>query len=361
MRSLLIVPIALLALAPAAAHASTASKEGATITVVGGPESSDISFPGGGEYYVRDLGGITAGAGCEQREPTLVSCGFPSAGPLDAVNADLGAGDDKYILVGSYAQVVNGGPGNDSIDTGAMRDVVHGDDGDDYVSGGPDADRIFGDAGNDEVRGHNDGDDVDGGAGRDVLIGDGGDATKEGSDRIATRDGEVDQVSCGFGADVVTADDTDVIEGAGMCESVDAQPVSGGGGSTGGGEDITAPALALSAKRSVRIATAVKRPGYPVGVVVGEASTLTVTLAISALNARKYGLGRGTFTLDTVRSAVSADSYAVGLWATGSKAKKLKTLARRRGFRKIPAVITASAVDAAGNRRTQRLNVSLTR
>lgn len=283
-----------------------------------------------------------------------MSCGFPGSFDLQSVSADLGAGDDRYILVGYYAQVVNGGPGNDNINTGAQDDTVHGDDGNDYVAGGPGRDRVFGDAGGDDVRGGNDGDDVDGGSGRDVLAGDVADITEDGSDRIASRDGEADQISCGFGADVVTADDKDVTESS-QCESVDVQAVGGGG------DDDGRPALALSVKKSVKIAKATKKPGYPIGILAGEDGTLSVKLTISAITARKFGLGKRTLVLDSLKAPVAADTYAVGLWATGKNAVKLRALARRPGFSKIPALITAKLTNGAGASRTKTAKVSLTR
>jgi hypothetical protein len=94
---------------------------------------------------------------------------------------------------------------------------------------------------------------------------------------------------------------------------------------------------------------------------VGSDGKLTVKLVITAITARKYGLGKKTIVLDSLSSPVKADSYAVGLWASGANARKLKRLAKRRGFTKIPAVITATLVSDAGGKRTQTAKVALTK
>lgn len=84
--------------------------------------------------------------------------------------------------------------GNDTIFAGA---------GPDFVQGGAGADRIAGQSGNDRLAGGPGRDRVEGGPGRD---------------RIAVRDGERDSVTCGPGADSVTADRLDTI--APDCERV---------------------------------------------------------------------------------------------------------------------------------------------
>ena len=344
----LVVALSAFVVVPTAA-ASTISASGTTITIAGGDESSDISFPGGGEYRVVDTAGATAGSGCEQRSATEVSCGTPSSFTLDAVVADLGAGDDRYVLAGFYQQTVDGGPGDDAIQTGAHGDdLVHGGPGNDTIDASEGSDSVYGDDGDDQVSGGDGSDTIDGGAGRDIISGDYGDLNGDGSDTIAARDGEADQISCGFGADVVTADDLDVTDE--LCENVDAQAVV-----------PAKPDLALSVKKSASILKATKKPGYGIGLVVGSDGTLTVKLVITAITARRYGLGKKTLVLDSLRSPVKADTYGVGLWASGATARKLRVLRNRRGFTKIPAVITATLVSDSGGKRTQTAKVALTR
>lgn len=199
MRTLTMLLVAIALLLPASAVASTASSDGSTVTIVGGPESSDIVI-GTGLFMngIRDSAGITAGAGCSQSDPVTVAC--PNLGNL-RIDADLGPGNDKIgALIGSLG-TVRGGPGDDEI---------NGDGGDNT---------IFGDEGRDILFGSNGNDMIDGGPGNDQIYGDGLYYDFGGSDTINSRDGERDEVSCGLGFDVVTADSLDDIYVE--CEQVD--------------------------------------------------------------------------------------------------------------------------------------------
>lgn len=186
-------------LAPAAAQASTASTDGVTITITGGPESSDITL-GTGLFStgIRDAAGITAGPGCEQSDLTSVSCGQLFG---RVVNADLGDGNDKIGALAGSLGTVRGGPGNDEL---------NGDGADN---------RLYGDAGIDVLYGGNANDLLDGGPGTDQLYGDGFYVDAGGADTLLSRDGERDEVSCGAGYDTVTGDTLDQIYVE--CESVD--------------------------------------------------------------------------------------------------------------------------------------------
>ena len=82
--------------------------------------------------------------------------------------------------------------------------------------------------------------------------------------------------------------------------------------------------------------------------------------SLTALAARKFGLGRRAVVLDTLKSPVKADSYAVGLWATGATAHKLLALTRRPGFTSIPAVIVAK-LTSGGATTTHTVPVKLRR
>ena len=352
----LLLAVALLALAPGA-HASTASLAGSTITVVGGDESSSIDFGGGFYYHVNDAAGITAGAGCEQLSATTVRCGSSSDYALTAVNADLGGGDDTYTLVGCYAQTVNGGPGNDTIYTGCLDDVVRGGDGSDYLSASDGVDQVNGDAGNDEVRGHNGSDEVTGGSGRDLIYGDGGTSTKDGGDTIHSRDGEQDQVSCGFGADVVEADGADVVESAEFCETVDRGSSDPPPGS---GDDDTAPTVGFGVKARFALARATRKPGLVGRLSVDEGCTARYWFTISRATVRKYRLGRRAWTLDRGKQALAAGSYGLGVWDTGTQARKLRALSGRPDFESLPARVRVTCTDAAGNWNERVRKVTLT-
>ena len=74
--------------------------------------------------------------------------------------------------------------------------------------------------GNDKLEAGGGSDTIDGGPGLDSVLADGYYASEDGNDVITVRDGESDSVSCGLGADRVTADIVDVIDGP-DCEYVD--------------------------------------------------------------------------------------------------------------------------------------------
>jgi serralysin len=86
--------------------------------------------------------------------------------------ADGGSG--KNTLVGSpYADVLDGGEGNDKIWGNGGDDYIHGRGGDDYLSGGDGNDNIDGDNGNDTLHG---------GPGYDQLFGEAGNDKEYGED-----------------------------------------------------------------------------------------------------------------------------------------------------------------------------------
>lgn len=154
--------------------------------------------------------------------------GNPSEG--DNVRDDietfvLSEGDDSFV----------GSAHRDVVDPWLGNDVARGGGGDDEIVDNSGDDQLFGDAGADLLVGGSGNDTVDGGAGTDTLFGDvrSCDAyfCPVGADRILARDGEVDAISCGAGADTAQVDATDVVSADGfqVCESVDraAAPVPG--------------------------------------------------------------------------------------------------------------------------------------
>jgi Ca2+-binding RTX toxin-like protein len=277
-----------LASAPGAlASVASVSSDLTTAVVVDGAESSTMSTGRAldNTIYFSDENGITAGAHCSQTSSTEVNCG--NAGTT-AVGVSLGGGNDDFeirsadfsLLVegesgndkvheyygstfegdaeidggpgddrlsgtdigdtingddgndnidggfGTGADVIHGGTGNDRLIGNSGNDVMHGDAGNDDVEGIGGNDQVFGDAGNDTVDGDDEDDYVDGGSGEDVLAGDSS-VLYSGNDKINSRDGYRDSVSCNAGADSVTADGFDVIEGHGACESVSISAVPG--------------------------------------------------------------------------------------------------------------------------------------
>ncbi|MEA2479164.1 MAG: hypothetical protein QOJ07_1086 [Thermoleophilaceae bacterium] len=139
----------------------------------------------------------------------------------DAIGSDVenltgGAGDDN--LTGSDGDnVLTGGAGADTLSGGAGADTLSGGDGGDRMDGGAGADNLIGGA---------DGDVLTGGVGLDSLAGGPGD------DTIAAREGEVDTVDCGDGADSGAVDTADALDAS--CEAAVERP---GGPATDPGTD----------------------------------------------------------------------------------------------------------------------------
>lgn len=122
-------------------------------------------------------------------------------------------GDDRIFSTGTTRNRADGGPGNDTIESGGL---LLGGDGNDRLTsaiandlpvrqdGGPGDDLLVGRYGNDRLAG---------GPGRDRMSG------GSGNDYLNARDGEVDTVHCGDGrADRVVADRADKV--ARDCERV---------------------------------------------------------------------------------------------------------------------------------------------
>jgi VCBS repeat-containing protein len=104
-------------------------------------------------------------------------------------------GDDTgNVFVGTTgSQYFDGGDGADSISTGAGNDGAIGGDGNDtinvggendWVDGGSGADTVLGGTGVDTLIGGNGADTINDGVGNNVIIGDGGDGSAPGNDRI---------------------------------------------------------------------------------------------------------------------------------------------------------------------------------
>lgn len=126
------------------------------------------------------------------------------------------------------ADVIVGTAGNDWVRGGSGDDVIQGLGGNDEIDGDSNNDTIDGGDGNDILYGGYGNDDVTGGAGVDSLYGDYTSCSSyscpAGSDILRARDGAVDAVNCGSGADQAIVDRVDVLgaDGFQICEAVDA-------------------------------------------------------------------------------------------------------------------------------------------
>ena len=101
------------------------------------------------------------------------------------LNIDAGGGDDRvtlgeglpftYVFGGDGDDVIQGGPGRDTLSGGAGRNTIYGGDGPDRLNGSGGRDLLFGEAGHDRLYGRGGNDNLDGGGGIDRLFAGAGD------------------------------------------------------------------------------------------------------------------------------------------------------------------------------------------
>jgi hypothetical protein len=273
---------------------------------------------------ITDSAGITAAGECAQVSATEVDCNVTRGDPMLYATVLLGDGDDRWSSDEIF-QVqgfdIEGGDGNDDLTGSHGTDLIHGGPGNDTTFDVGGDDQVFGDEGDDTVKGGSGRDQVTGGPGRDIIEGDGqGVYSDGGSDTIDSRDGEADQVTCGFGADTVTGDPADVVEGDGECESVDL------GSDQGGGDDLE---IALGAKGHGKLSDLLSKGGFQYALATNAPCRATGTITVAKGEARRRGLGRSKVTLASGSGDVpEAGTYAAGLRARAKYRKKLKSLKR---------------------------------
>src|SRR4051794_40014663 len=193
MRRLVPTSLLLFALAPPAAHASTASVDTGALRITAPPGEYNtiaISATPGGLAVSDDGAPLTLGPGC--------AAGVCAG--ATRIEADLGDGDDQLSLYVSLPADLRGGAGNDivtapgaeavTLDGGDGDDLLDAGTGDDLLSGGPGDDTLAGDAGDDRIDGGTGTDRVDGGPGADAIV---------------LRDRLADTATCGSARDTVRA------------------------------------------------------------------------------------------------------------------------------------------------------------
>jgi Ca2+-binding RTX toxin-like protein len=125
---------------------------------------------------------------------------------------DGGGGDDTYTFPDKFsAAVLIAGPGVDTLDQSSVSraldlDMANCPDCLEHIIGTASADHITGDGNRQTILGGDGDDTLDGGGGRDIINGQAGD------DTLTAQDGFNDYLSCGDGADAVTADRRDVVD-----------------------------------------------------------------------------------------------------------------------------------------------------
>src|SRR4051812_38411888 len=169
MRRIAITCLALL-VAPAVAQASTATTADGNLryTAAGG-EVNNVTFArvSGNTFRVTDVGAaVTAGTGCTQESPNVVSCTTTAGRPIIA---NLGDQNDRAASRTSRAVQFFGEDGNDRLGGASGRDLIDGGNGDDTLTAGSGRDRVRGGSGNDQLFGNSGTDNLQGGDGNDLL------------------------------------------------------------------------------------------------------------------------------------------------------------------------------------------------
>ena len=251
-----------------------------------GGAGDDLLHPDGYEGASADV--VDGGPGLDSIEDDY-SSRFTDVDPLVAITLGGGADDgrpgegDSLVNVERVALHIGGtfvgSEGDDEfklMQVGAAS-TLDGRGGNDRLRGGDGPDRLDGGAGDDSLDAGFGDDVIVGGAGRDTISADlaGGDCgplwckLPYGNDTVEARDGEIDSITCGAGADTVNADAADVV--APDCETV----VRGG---TAGGAPQPVPGTVVKATLSgrPRLAKAL-RAGLTVRVTNAQAGKLTLT------------------------------------------------------------------------------------
>jgi Ca2+-binding RTX toxin-like protein len=376
--------------------AGTDQLEGGTDddTLDGGADTDNVSYSRAPAGVTVDLATTgpqpTGGAGTDTLTSLERVIGSDHDDRITAVpTADtvISGGEGNDVLVGSlHSDAIIGGLGNDSLDDG-------GGQGSDIVEGGPGIDTITyarasnrvrinldttnpqstygagqdmisfvenveGSPFDDELFGTPDENVITGGAGKDTIDG------STGPDEFRVRDGESDQVICGDGADIVSADrvGVDALNG---CETTDfapepTAPEQPGNNQPGTGNPTPPPALDSSillrvggskSQRALRSRHVTLTSTCP-----AERCTITASPILKvAKKGRKAAITRSLPAVQTTLLPAVQRTLKVTLTK-----KHLATLkaAKRRGA-KATITVAVTARDAAGNATTINRKIAL--
>jgi hypothetical protein len=372
MLSRLLAPLVALTLAvPAVASATTtATRDGNAITITGDDGPNVISVNSVGNFIMyEDKSGpyIVAGAGCFQENASLINCGQGGFGLKATIT--LGGGDDTYddrLPRTDWPAVdLEAGDGNDVVNGSYGADVLRGGPGNDELRGISGNDQIDGDAGNDTIHGGAGDDTVVGGAGRDSINGDGdysNQGLSAGNDTIQARDGEIDAVACGFGADTVVLDAGDVVDLIGDCEAVDRPAATPAPGPSPSPSPSPSPAPAatplavtLAKPKGVALGALANGKAMSLKMTVSDSCAATIRLVVAKAEAKRLKLGQGAVTLAQVVKAAPAGTLTASL--TIKKAYRSKL----RRARSVKATLSVACAGAAGAKATKSLPLTLRR
>ena len=176
--------------------AGTGTATATPIDIIGGPGNDDLSGgngddtidPGNGADTVNGEGGndsmLASGGNDSYDGGTGTTNTFDAGGETAAVKVNLGTGTATGASIGSdtlanidkvrgtrFADVINGGSGNDDLVGFLGSDVINGGAGNDIINGGGGADTLSGGAGDDTINGFGGNDTIIASTGNDTIDG----------------------------------------------------------------------------------------------------------------------------------------------------------------------------------------------
>ena len=325
---------------------TTVARSGNTITITGGDEVNYVDQPSNGDsgpLQYTDPAGIAYGAGCVDAGSNTVTCGDKGQGLVAEVS--LGGGDDTFrpeaIITTLPKLNVNLGAGNDTMWGSALNDTLNGGPGDDTINGRGGNDAIDGGDGRDRLSGASGDDTITGGPGVDSLFGDGEytGLTDFGNDTLNARDGEIDSLSCSFGADSAVADPNDVFDVLGDCESLD-QASTGTPPPAGGGTPLT---VGVTAGASAKLGSLLSGKALKFTVTFSGACKAVAGLVLRAPEAKRLKVSRTQVVIGSTTATVSeGGSFAAAVKISAKYRAKL------RKAKRITAYLALVCSDAAG-------------
>ena len=344
---------------------TTVSRSGNTITISGGDE---VNYVDQGDSYgavlYTDPAGISFGAGCTDAGSNTVDCGAPGTGLVAEVS--LGGGDDTFRPNAAQTNFprldVDLGAGNDTMWGSALNDTLRGGAGDDTIVGRGGNDTIDGGDGRDRLSGSDGDDTLTGGPGIDSMFGDGEYTSLSGygNDTLNARDGEIDALSCGFGADTAVADASDTFDAIGDCESLDRSatgtPPPAGGGTVPPAGGATPLTVALNAGATAKLGSLLSGKALKFTATFSGACSAVAGLVLRAPEAKRLRVG-------TAETVIASRTAAIGTGGSFAATLKIsaKYRAKLRKAKRFTAYLALVCSDAAGGRATAVRKIVLRR
>ena len=166
-------------------------------TIIGSFDLADQIDGGHGNDTINSLGGNDTILGNDGDDVITAGDGNDSISGGDGHDSISGEAGDDSINSGDGNDSVSGGSGQDNVFAGNGEDLVHGDAGNDILNGDGGKDTVFGDDGNDSILGGEFADSLLGGSGNDTING------QAGNDIVSGGDGN-DFLKGGLGNDLLS-------------------------------------------------------------------------------------------------------------------------------------------------------------